>query len=317
MDPDSPWKVTVDARSGALVGTLLGEATSLGRVRIEKPRDADAPCAYLVQAEGNALTLLMGHGAKALTLPDASVPDALAAYLAAVAAAVPFAPTSPDAHRLTRVDASATWRLADLVASAVLEQARNALNLERSGRKVAATYGVESVSLRVTKRRTIRAYDKTAEMIAAAKKARTAPPEPDPGHRLVRVEVQHRTAEARRHYGDNLSDLATSGALMARKALQTVADTFAGQVTVVTADQITRRLIAAGASPAEALRLIGPSMLIAKGGVPALTSVGLSEPSAYRLRARIRTLLGTELDADDVAALALDDAAFAPGEHDA
>lgn len=316
MDPGSAWKVTADAKTGALVGTLTGEATALGRLRIEKPRDADAPCAYLVQAEGNALTLLLGHAAKALTLPDDQVPAALAAYLAAICEAVPFAPLAAEAHRLARVDSSATWRLAELVAAAVLHQARNALNLERSGRKVAATYGVESVSLRVTKRRTIRVYDKTAEMIAAAKKARTPLPEPDPGYRLVRVEVQHRTAEARRHYGDNLATLATSGAPMARKALRTVADTFAGQVTVNSADSITRRLIAAGATPPEALRLIGPAMLLAKGGVPALTALGLSEPSAYRLRARIRTLVGASLDEDDQAALDLDAAAFADDQAD-
>lgn len=312
---DSPWKVSQDPRTGALVGTLTAEHTPLGRVRIEKPRAADAPAAYLVQAEGNALTLLLGQSAKALTLPDAKVPAALAAYLAALCEAVPMASEAPESHRLIRVDPSATWRLSELVASAVLTKARNALNLERSGRKVAATYGVESVQLRITKRRTVRAYDKTAEMISAAKKSRTPLPDLGPG-RLVRLEVQYRTTEARRLFGDNLHTLATTGAPMARKAIRTLADTFAGHVTTETADQITRRLITAGASPAEALRLIGPAMLIARGGVPSLTSLGLSEPSAYRLRARLRELLGT-LTEEDAPFLDLDAAAFAKDQaHD-
>lgn len=316
---DSPWRVTTNLRTGALTATLAGEATGLGRVQITQNRDQDSVNAYAMVAEGNALTLLHGHRAKALTLRPEHVPDAVDAYLREVAAAVPIAPAAPEVQRLVRVDASVTWRHSDTDASRALAQARAALAAQRSGRKILSTHGVETVTLRVTKRYTVRAYDKTAEMVSNARRARVPVPELGPG-RLVRLEAQHRSRTARTLYGDNLVDLSRNGALMARTAVSKAADTFASQVTTDNVAEVVRDLVEHGATPAEALRLVGPAMLIAQGGIPALTSIGVTAPTAYRLRARLRDLRGQELSPEDEAAsdpalFSIDEAEYADGDE--
>jgi hypothetical protein len=163
-----------------------------------------------------------------------------------------------------------------------------------------AAYGVEGTTLVVTKRYTVRVYDKSAEMIAAAKRARIDPPDLGPG-RLVRLEAQHRSTTARTLYGDNLADLADTGAPMARRALALAADGFAAQGDTGTPAELAARLLSCGASPSEAARLMGPAQLLEQGGVPALLHLGLSPSYAYAVRARIRQLAGDEPDEGDLA----------------
>ncbi len=310
----SAWRVTTDLRTGNLTGTLYGEHTGLGRVQVQKPRSEDTTAAYVVMAEGNALTLLHGHGAKSFTLKPADVPAAVDAYRAELLAALPLLSPQASAHRVTRVDASCTWRHSEVGASRALAQARSALGLERSGRKILATYGVETVTLRLTKRHTVRCYDKTAESYAAARAARVPPPDLGPG-RLVRLEAQHRSRTARGIYGDNLNDLGNSGAVMARQTVNKTADAFGGQITAGTAGDRLCQLIELGAKPSEAVRLLGASLLIAEGGIPALTSRGVPQSQAYALRARIRELLGEGTSEETDAAYAHADAEQDESDH--
>lgn len=268
--------------------TLHGEGTVLSRVQVVRDFREHATAAYAVLAEGNLLTLRHGDRAKWLTLPPEDVAAAVDVYAARLAEAVPMVSPATGAHRVTRADASVTWRLPDDLASRALESAREHLGIATSGRRVTARYGSESVFSRITKKLTVRAYDKTAETLNSYKGTGYTP---NLGEgRLVRLEVQTRSDHCRSIYGDDLASLAALGDSMARKTLNQWTEIFSGAATTATVRSLASQLVEMGASPAEALRLVGPAIVLAEGGVPALMQMGLSEASAYRLRARLREL---------------------------
>lgn len=295
-DHADTWRVTENVATGGLQGVLAGVHTDLGKVTVGRHRDQEeGSTAYVMLAEGNLLTLAHGHRAKHLTLKARDVGAGIEAYRSALSSSLPIAPVH---QRLVRVDASVTWRRSEQEASRQLGQGSAALHAARSGRRMVARYGVEGTTLVHGKRLTDRVYDKSAESLAAAKKSRQDPPDLGSG-RLVRFERQMRSATARKHYGEDLEALDEQGAIMARTAVVKATDTYSAQDTHGTPDHLYARLVDLGASPTEAARLMGPAQLLAAGGVPALTRFGMSDSSAYRLRARIRSLYGEPEDDGD------------------
>lgn len=297
------WRITQQRGTGDLVGTLKGDSTPFGSLQVHRDRSVpaeDGVSRYVVTAEGNLPLMLHGKAAKHLTMLPEHLPAAVDVFIDALHRAVPLLGDADTRHRLTRVDASMTWRheRPDQAARA-LSQARAHLTAQRSGRRVISAHGVETVTLRRTKQHLIRAYDKTAESIAAARGTGTVPDLGDGV--LVRLEVEHTRQTARRHYGDDLTALSRFGADMARKAVETTAEPFSRVLADIptTTGQVAA-LIAAGADPARAFALVGPSLALAEGGIPALTTMGVSIGTAYRWRAELRSLTDEPVDPEEV-----------------
>lgn len=304
-DPSTPVTPSYSRSTGLLVGGVVtADETPLGFARIVRPpgasRDPDAHTGFGVWAEGNLLTLRHGARSKHQTLPAADVPAAIDVYRHHLREAVPLMTPYSAPDRLSRVDASVTWRHDPAAASAALAQARCVLHTLASGRKRVATYGTEGSTLRLTKKSLLRVYDKTAETRHALRGTGTAPTTGE--GILVRLEVQERGSTARRRYGDTLHHLSRTGADMARTAVETAAEPFARSLALEDPLAQGVRLVVLGASPSESLRLLGPMQLLARGGIPTLVGLGVSLGSAYRIRARLAELAAVQDDPDAVAA---------------
>jgi hypothetical protein len=282
----SGWTVSQDLSTGSLRGSC--DDSRLGRLQV-RPHFMDAALGYVVLAEGNLTSLLCGEGQKMFSLRPESVPAAVDAYLAALVEACPLASGLHREHRISRVDPSATWLLPPDRAGLVIEEARRQFNGQVSGRKKVAAYGVESVTLRITKQQGWTVYDKTRETLDRFKGSKTRPALPE-GGTLVRVEGRFRKDLAREVFGDDLSVVGRKGPEMARKRIDDVTALLSSVRHAGTVSAVVSYLVISGASPGEAVRLAGPCVLLSEGGIPALRKAGISQSQAYLFRQRLREL---------------------------
>lgn len=282
-----PWVMREDRARTTLDGISL---------KIEQSRLPMHGGCFVVVAQGNLATLLLGARAKAFSLRDVEVAPAVDALVSEVHRLVPLVPADLTQWLLIRADASATWRYPDAVAAAAIQRATEHLSFQASKRNDVTTYGWNGATLKLGARQLIRVYDKSAEVLHHY---RGSGMRPNLGEgRLVRIEVQRTGKHVREVYGRTLVDLRERGAQVAKRLLQEWTDIVSGHVTGTAVKYMVTTLIGQGASPTEALRLASACILLADGGVPALLQIGISEPTAYRLRARIRELRG---DVDDPA----------------